>query len=88
MSARITTDEQDGWAYVATGSEVHALWVRQRARMQALITESRAHNALDWAFYGARSEAQLRDARLRDAEREIQVSVSGRLGWKTGPRKG
>ena len=28
----ISTGEQDGWAYVATGSETYALWERHRQR--------------------------------------------------------
>jgi hypothetical protein len=46
----ISTDEQDGWAYVATGSEVHALWVRQRARMTALIAKTERWNATQRAL--------------------------------------
>lgn len=30
--SKISTDEQDGWAYVATGSETYALWERHRQR--------------------------------------------------------
>lgn len=41
----ISTDEQDGWAYVATGSEVAAQWVRQRSRMRALLREADRRNA-------------------------------------------
>lgn len=41
----ISTGEQDGWAYVATGSETYALWVRQRARMRALLADTRRQNA-------------------------------------------
>lgn len=31
----ISTDEQDGWAYVATGSETYAQWVRHWTRVRA-----------------------------------------------------
>jgi hypothetical protein len=37
----ISTDEQDGWAYVATGSETYALWVRQRDRMRTQLDDMR-----------------------------------------------
>lgn len=30
--SKISTGEQDGWAYVATGSETYALWERHRQR--------------------------------------------------------
>lgn len=32
-----TTGEQDGWAYVATGSETYALWERHRQRQLAYV---------------------------------------------------
>lgn len=41
----ISTDEQDGWAYVATGSEVYAQWERQKQRMNALLADTRRQNA-------------------------------------------
>lgn len=37
----ISTDEQDGWAYVATGSEVYSLWERQRQRVARKPTGGR-----------------------------------------------
>lgn len=48
--AKISTEEQDGWAYAATGSEVYALWVRQRARMMALIAKTERWNATQRAL--------------------------------------
>lgn len=33
--SRITTEEQDGWAYVATSSETYAQWERRRQRLAA-----------------------------------------------------
>lgn len=48
--SKVSTDEQDGWSYVATGSEVHALWVRQRARMAALIAKTERWNATQRAL--------------------------------------
>lgn len=45
MSAHVSVEEQDGWAYVATGSEVYAQWERQRQRMTTLPGETRQWNA-------------------------------------------
>lgn len=38
MSA-VSTDEQDGWAYVATGRETYAQWERHRQRQVAYLGE-------------------------------------------------
>jgi hypothetical protein len=45
MSA-VSTGEQDGWAYVATGSETYVLWERQRQRMRVLLRETEKWNAV------------------------------------------
>lgn len=39
MSAYVSAEEQDGWAYVATGSEVYAQWERHRQRQLAYVHE-------------------------------------------------
>lgn len=35
----ISTGEQDGWAYVATGSETYAQWERHRQRQLNYVRE-------------------------------------------------
>lgn len=35
----ISTGEQDGWAYVATGQETYALWERHRQRQAGYLRE-------------------------------------------------
>ena len=50
MAANVSTGEQDGWSYVATGSEVNSLWVRQSARMRALIRKTEQWNATQRAI--------------------------------------
>jgi hypothetical protein len=35
----ISTGEQDGWAYVATGSETYAQWERHRQRQVTYLRE-------------------------------------------------
>ncbi len=37
--SKISTEEQDGWAYVATGSAVYAQWERHRQRQLAYVRE-------------------------------------------------
>lgn len=39
----ISTDEQDGWAYVATGSETYAQWERHRQRQFSYVSELGKH---------------------------------------------
>jgi mevalonate pyrophosphate decarboxylase len=39
----ISTGEQDGWAYAATGSETYALWERHRQRQLAHVHDLGRH---------------------------------------------
>lgn len=39
----ISTGEQDGWAYVATGSETYAQWERHRQRQLSYVQELGKH---------------------------------------------
>ena len=50
MSARISTNEQDGWAYVATGSETYGLWERHRQRQLARLRELSSHASMTRAL--------------------------------------
>jgi hypothetical protein len=50
MAANVSTEEQDAWAYVATGSESYGPWVRQRTRMRTLIRETERWNATQRAI--------------------------------------
>lgn len=42
----ISTDEQDGWAYVATGQETYAQWERHRQRQFAYVRGLGTHAAV------------------------------------------
>jgi len=39
----ITAGEQDGWAYVATGSETYAQWERHRQRQLGYVRDLGRH---------------------------------------------
>lgn len=39
MMSAVSTGEQDGWAEVATGSEVYAQWERHRQRQAGYLRE-------------------------------------------------
>lgn len=48
--SKISTDEQDGWAYVATGSETYAQWERHRQRRVAQLREQGRHTPVTRAL--------------------------------------
>lgn len=53
--SKISTEEQDGWAYVATGQEEYGPWVRYRARMRGLSSDSRRESVQRTAQWPSRS---------------------------------
>lgn len=45
FDALVSVEEQDAWAYVATGQEEYGPWVRYRARTRDLAAETKRENA-------------------------------------------
>lgn len=55
MSA-VSTGEQDGWAEVATGSEVYAQWERHRQRQVGYLRELSRHASVTRALAEVRRQ--------------------------------